>query len=299
MGSPRATCCALAELTRLPAVLTTPGDALLGAACSGGVTGARRTAGLAVASALIYLGGMALNDYADRDLDARERPNRPIPSARISPATALEVAAVLATAGVASAWWADGGAVLPVLFPLVGAVASYDLLVKTGPAGPAAMAACRSLDVLMGAHPGRRGEALVPALLVGGHTLVITTVSRREVRGGSRRTGAGVLIGTGLVAAASWAVTARRPGPRSSDAPGLLAAGVLLTAFAASVALAACHAVTDPGPRAFQRVVEAGVLGLIPLQGALLAPTGPPWAPALLTGLWMAAGRRGTARSIT
>ena len=49
---------------------------------------AARTAGLAGASVLPLLGGMAANDWADRELDAVERPERPIPSGRVAPAGA-------------------------------------------------------------------------------------------------------------------------------------------------------------------------------------------------------------------
>ncbi|MFD1114081.1 UbiA family prenyltransferase, partial [Sphaerisporangium aureirubrum] len=82
---------ALAELVRAPAALSVPGDTVAGAAASG--TLGRATAGLAAASVCLYWGGMAANDWADRELDARERPERPIPSGRISPRPALGVAA--------------------------------------------------------------------------------------------------------------------------------------------------------------------------------------------------------------
>ena len=59
----------LAELVRAPAALTVPGDTLAGAAASGVPAGAR-TALLPVASTCLYWAGMALNDWADRDLDA-------------------------------------------------------------------------------------------------------------------------------------------------------------------------------------------------------------------------------------
>ena len=59
----------IAELVRLPAVLSVPGDSLLGGASAGAGRNPARTAGLAASSCLLYLAGMALNDYADRDVD--------------------------------------------------------------------------------------------------------------------------------------------------------------------------------------------------------------------------------------
>ena len=64
----------VAELVRLPAVLSVPGDVLVGAAASGQMRDVPRTAGLVAASSCLYLAGMALNDYADREVDAVERP---------------------------------------------------------------------------------------------------------------------------------------------------------------------------------------------------------------------------------
>src|SRR5262245_63491269 len=41
------------------------------------------------AGSLFYSGGMALNDAFDAEIDARERPERPIPSGRVSRGTVL------------------------------------------------------------------------------------------------------------------------------------------------------------------------------------------------------------------
>ena len=73
----RGTAAAWAQLLRLPALCTVPGDALAGAASSGRAP--NRGTALAVGSSLcLYEAGMALNDWADRETDARERPERPL-----------------------------------------------------------------------------------------------------------------------------------------------------------------------------------------------------------------------------
>ena len=117
----------LAELVRLPAVLTVPGDTLAGAAAAGWPLG-RRTWALPIASACLYWAGMALNDYADRDLDAVERPERPIPSGRVLPRQALALAAGLTAAGVGTAAAAGGRRALRVAVPLAATVWAYDLV---------------------------------------------------------------------------------------------------------------------------------------------------------------------------
>ncbi|MFF1631525.1 UbiA family prenyltransferase, partial [Streptomyces sp. NPDC058272] len=140
---------AWAELLRLPALFTVPGDALAGAAAVGARPNSRTL--LAIGSSLcLYEAGMALNDWSDRAEDAVERPRRPLPSGRIHPAAALTAAGVLTAAGLALAARA-GRPALAVAAPLAATVWAYDLKLKRTPAGPAAMAAARGLDVLLGA----------------------------------------------------------------------------------------------------------------------------------------------------
>ncbi|MGI5347993.1 UbiA family prenyltransferase [Streptomyces sp. CA-250714] len=140
---------AWAQLLRVSAVSTVPGDALVGAVVTGRGPG-RGTALAAGASLCLYEAGMALNDWADREEDARERPERPLPSGRISPSAALAAATGLTVTGLALAARA-GRLPLATATALAGTVWAYDLKLKHTPAGPAAMAAARSLDVLLGA----------------------------------------------------------------------------------------------------------------------------------------------------
>jgi len=50
-------------------------------------------------SLAVYHGGMALNDWADRRIDARVRPGRPIPSGAVPAAAALALALGLLALG--------------------------------------------------------------------------------------------------------------------------------------------------------------------------------------------------------
>ncbi|WP_419155978.1 SCO3242 family prenyltransferase [Streptomyces canus] len=145
----RARARAWAELLRLPALFTVPGDALAGAAAVSARPTARTL--LAIASSLcLYEAGMALNDWADRDVDAVERPHRPLPSGRIRPAAAFGAACALTGAGLSLAACA-GRPALTVAAPLAATVWAYDLALKNTPAGPFAMATARGLDLLLGA----------------------------------------------------------------------------------------------------------------------------------------------------
>lgn len=155
MGGVRGRTRAWAELLRLPALFTVPGDALAGTAA----VSARPTSRtfLAIASSLcLYEAGMALNDWADRDVDAVERPHRPLPSGRIRPAAALGAACVLTGAGLSFAAFA-GRPALTVAVPLAATVWAYDLALKKTPLGPAAMATARGLDLLLGASAAAGG----------------------------------------------------------------------------------------------------------------------------------------------
>lgn len=304
---------AWAELLRLPALFTVPGDALAGAAAAGARPGVRTL--LAIGSSVcLYEAGMALNDWADREEDARERPHRPIPSGRIRPAAALTAAGALTGAGLALAAGA-GRPALAVAAPLAATVWAYDLSLKHTPAGPAAMAAARGLDLLLGAAAtgstrddgGRDGDAgrgtraaLPSAVLLGSHTLAVTAVSRRETTGGAVLAPLAALATTGVL---TRLVTHRRTqlpaGRRAAAAPGLPgpgtaapaspAAGALATvlgaAYAATAARPYFHAALNPSPPLTQRAVGGGIRATIPLQAALAARAGAPVTSLLVAAL--------------
>jgi UbiA prenyltransferase family len=292
--SPRPALGDVAELIRLPAALTVPGDVLLGAAAAGWPGGRGAALGLGSGSALQYLAGMALNDYADREVDAVERPDRPVPSGRVTPRFALGLAASLTAAGVAAASLAGGPPARRRALVLAGAVWAYDLVLKQGPAGPLAMAAARFTDVLMGSGPRTRA-ALPAAAVVGAHTLAVTIVSRSEAHGGSARLGEGALVATGAVSAAAAVFAAGRDGGRVR----LVTAGALLGAYAASLAGAAGTAAREPTAANVQRVVGTGVLGLLPLQASMLVASGGAVAGAAVAGAWPLARRLSRKNAVT
>jgi hypothetical protein len=209
----------LVRLVRLPSVLTVPGDALLGAAW-GGAEGEDPAAphALVLASSLLYLGGMALNDWADRDVDARERPQRPIPAGEVTPQLALGLASGLSGAALVVASAVGGPRALRVALPLAATVWSYDLIAKDTAAGPWTMALARSLDVLLGT--GRSPRRAAPAAaLVGAHTLIVTFVSRREAEGSDARLAVGALGGVAATTAAAGALALRRRSPVLASTP--------------------------------------------------------------------------------
>ncbi|GAA1304047.1 SCO3242 family prenyltransferase [Saccharothrix xinjiangensis] len=280
------------HLVRAPAALTVLGDTVAGAAARGGawrggaaLGGARGAGGglrgrrllLPAASVALYWSGMALNDWADRRLDAVERPERPIPSGRVSPDRALAVAGGLAALGLGLAAVAGGPRALATATALAGAVCAYDTVLKDTPAGPLAMAACRGLDVLLGAPPGGVRDALPAASVLAAHTLGVTALSRGEVRGTSPAVARAVLAGT-----AATAVAAGARGWRS-------AAGAAV--YVALVGRAQLAVVRSGGGAAEVRAATAaGVHGMVPLQAALAAHGS--WRSALAVACALPPARR-------
>jgi len=286
---------AVAELVRLPAVLSVPGDVLVGAAASGQVRDVPRAAGLAAASSCLYLAGMALNDYADREVDAVERPSRPIPSGRVTPGFALGLAGGLTAASAGLAVASDGARALKVLAPLAGTVWAYDLALKETPAAVTGMSACRALDVLMGSGAHGARAALPAAAVVGAHIGVTTTVSRSEVQGASPRLPRAALAATLGVAAVAGLIAARA----SRSALGGIAAAGLVGAYAAAVGSAHADAARDPSPERLQRAVGTSVLGLMPLEAGLLAGAGALVPAGGVAALWPLARSLARRRSVT
>jgi UbiA prenyltransferase family len=263
---------ALVELVRGPAVLTVPGDVLVGAAWSG--RSGRRTGRLVAASACLYWAGMALNDWADREVDAVQRPGRPIPSGRVPAPVALGVAGGLTAAGLA----VGGRRALPVAVPLAAAVWWYDLAARSGAAGPAVMGVARGLNVLLGA--GGSARAWPAAALVAAHTTAVTRLSTVETVGGEDAVRRAVGLGA-TAGAVALGVGARGDVPSRAAGVGYLAA-----VLPAQVAL-----VREPKAERARQAVAAGILGLMPLQAMLLAARGRAGTAAAVAAGWPLARR--------
>ena len=142
---------------------------------------------LIAASALLYTAGMVLNDAFDAELDAVERPERPIPSGRISRGTAAAVGWTLLLLGTSCAWFASFllesprpgviGSVLALC------IVGYDVGLKSTPLGPWIMGLCRLCNVLLGVSTAIDRVEAVPiayAFLVGVYTTGLTYFARSE-----------------------------------------------------------------------------------------------------------------------
>ncbi|ASO22601.1 4-hydroxybenzoate polyprenyltransferase [Actinoalloteichus hoggarensis] len=279
----------LVELVRAPAGLSVLGDTLAGAAASGTPLRGRRLL-LPLASVALYWSGMALNDWADRELDAEERPERPIPSGRISPEGALAVAAGLAGAGIGLSALAGGRDSARVAVALSGAIWAYDTVLKPTAAAPLGMALCRGLDVLLGADPRNVRGALPAAGAMACHAAGITALSAGEVHGGSATTAKAALAATGVAASATVLGPARSPLHRLLGA----AAGV---GYGRLVGRAQLAAARTPSAERVRAATVAGIHGMVPLQAGIAARRGAAKAAALIVGVLPAA--RALARKVS
>ncbi|MGW3117648.1 hypothetical protein ACWDBW_10945 [Streptomyces sp. NPDC001107] len=154
--------------------------------------------------------------------------------------------------------------------PLTGLVWAYDLGLKSTPAGPAAMAGARALNVLAGADPGRRAAAVPAALLIGAHTYTVTALSRHEVTGAPRTVPAATLAGSAATALAATAL----PGVRRRGRTARIGAAAGALGYLASYGTAQARAAREPSAANVRGAVGTGIMSLMPLQAALTAGAG-------------------------
>lgn len=144
---------------------------------------------LVCASILLYAGGIAMNDIADVHLDRVERPERPLPSGRISLTRALIFVIILLMTGILLAflyhWYSGLLAIAITLFSYIyNKWSKHHALI-----GPLNMGILRGLNLLVGlsfipqALAGHYLIAIIPIIYI----FAITMVSRGEVHGSSSR----------------------------------------------------------------------------------------------------------------
>lgn len=182
------------ELVRLPHIFIAMADPLAGfiAANPEGLD-VFKLPYLLASSALIYAGGSALNDFADRE---RDHAGKPIPSGRVSPGGALSLGAVLVIAGVLSASAAGGYPLLAALGLSV-AVVSYNAGLKGGlVSGAVTMGLIRGLNLSVGLSAGYPGiwQLLLP-LIIFAFVFAMTLLRRHSSAESAISPGIGVLSG--------------------------------------------------------------------------------------------------------
>lgn len=265
------------ELVRLPNLFTAIGDVVAGylVVSRGQNVSWRDLLILALVSVALYAGGVVLNDYFDRDVDRRERPERPIPSGRIHERDALKLGARLLGLGcvlsVGVGIWS-----LIVAALLAGCIVLYDARGKRIEyVGSLNMGACRFLNVILGASAVAPLQletwlwfVLPVALLVWLYISVVTLLATGEVWGGNRIIsglvfGAIVVVIGGVV----WlGLTDRLSEPMLS--------WPFLALFAAATLSVVGRVVASPVAPNIRRAIKVCVLSLILLDAAIAAGAG-------------------------
>jgi 4-hydroxybenzoate polyprenyltransferase len=184
------------ELLRVPNIFTAMADVAMGALFveadlatdSGLIIGL-----LIAASSLLYAAGVVLNDVFDVELDREERPERPLPSGRISLAAArrlgwsLLVLGVLASGGATAALGDARPAIVGVV--LAACIVAYNAALKRTPLGPFVMGGCRTLNVLLGmsaAAVAWQSEHWLVAAAIGTYIVGVTRFARTEAQESNR-----------------------------------------------------------------------------------------------------------------
>jgi 4-hydroxybenzoate polyprenyltransferase len=272
------------QLVRLPTVFTAMADIILGYSLThlfivgpDGWDDPRKFFGLLVSSCCLYLSGMVFNDVFDRKQDAVERPNRPIPSGRVSFTSAVVLGTVLMIAGLASAALVTRIS-LQVAGMLAVAVLAYDGLLKKTPLGPLAMGSCRFLNVLLGASD--QTHWLPPFLLVrpqlgaaiglGVYIVGVTVFAGTEARTTNRwRLGLAQMLINGGIAILVWLMVSW---PTLSWPPNRQAvvASAMLAFIAFTLNRRAVAAMVDPSPGNVQMTVKLLLLSYVMLDATLV-----------------------------
>ncbi|MCP1385425.1 UbiA-like protein EboC [Runella salmonicolor] len=177
------------QLTRPANIVTAIADILAGMAIAQFTFGASPAYWLVLSTVGLYGGGVVMNDVFDAQLDAIERPERPIPSGRVPIRSAAFMGLGLLILGVVSA------ALFSILSGMIALIVAllailYDRYAKHSAVfGPLTMGFCRGGNLLLGMSavspslPEWGWLALVPIAYIG----AITLISQDEVHGGKRR----------------------------------------------------------------------------------------------------------------
>jgi 4-hydroxybenzoate polyprenyltransferase len=260
------------RLMRPANIVTAVADILAGVAIAGYFVSGERDLSplifLVLANIGLYGGGVVLNDFFDADLDAVERPERPLPSGLIAKTEALVLGLLLLIAGIVSAFCVSR---LSGILALVIAIAAvlYDKWAKHGSfAGPLVMGICRGLSLLLGLSiiPDQLQRLSFLGIIPIIYIAAITMISQGEVHGGRKP----VLLGAIALYVLAMVGILFFSFLRDSTLSALLFVG----AWAVMVFVPLRNAYVNSSGPMIGKAVKAGVLGLILMDAAWAAAFG-------------------------
>ena len=169
----------LGRVSNLPTVWT---NVIAGATIANAAATIADLAVVGLVMTAFYVGGMYLNDFFDREIDARERPGRPIHAGDIGAGTVSAIGfallaigvALLAPFGLLTAIWG---------LALAAAIVLYDAWHKGNIFAPLIMGLCRALVYLAtgAAVSGEiRSTLIMGATALAAHVIGLTYAARQE-----------------------------------------------------------------------------------------------------------------------
>lgn len=257
------------QLIRAQNLSTALADVLAGYLYIGGTwAGAHRLLPLLAASIFLYAGGAALNDVWDADRDAADHRARPIPEGRITREAACSHAIAMLLLGIIWASRSSTGA-LGVALALVLAIVLYDTILKTTPAAPMLMGACRALNLLMGMTPVDRdpmdAAVLLPVGLMWLYVASLTLFARTEARPSDPARLMTATVGMGVACIAQLTLWRLLPVYHPVGAIPVL----LLATFVSYIGVRAAH---KGDPSTVQNAVAVFLLGIVAFNVCLVFP---------------------------
>jgi len=186
-------------LVRLPNLFTLPSNILVGMATVSSLaftlTSFTQFLLLVTISVLLYCVGIVLNDLYDFDIDKKERPNRPLPSGKISRRSAIVLVTIFSTLALILSLLVSFST-LVISTILFSVIFGYDKYLKNTHAGPFTIASARVMNILLGTSVSLRSVDSYSQIVTLTFVLIITFVyvsligfiSRYEVHGFSDNT---------------------------------------------------------------------------------------------------------------
>lgn len=169
----------LGRISNLPTVWT---NVLAAAVIAGSAHRVSDILLVELAMTAFYVGGMYLNDFFDRQIDARERPGRPINAGEISAGAVSAIGFGLLAAGVILLI-PFGVAAISCGLLLAAMIVLYDLWHKGNAFGPVIMGSCRAL-VYLGSGAafsgGTSGGLILGASALAAHVTGLTYAAKQE-----------------------------------------------------------------------------------------------------------------------
>jgi 4-hydroxybenzoate polyprenyltransferase len=273
----------LGRISNVPTVWT---NVLAGSIIVGGTSHSDGIALIAIAMTAFYVGGMYLNDFFDRAIDARDRPGRPIDAGEIRASSVMLIGFGLLAVGIALMIAFGLGAIL-CGFLLAGVIVLYDVWHKANRLSPVVMGLCRALVYIgtgIAVAGGISNATIIGAVALACHVAGITYAAKQESLDRVGNLWPLVLLAVPLIAAlpvlfdgwttiaafvlllaadaAAIRLLARRPSPGAVPlaVSGLIAAICLVDALAIAaagggIAIVAICALGYPLTRLFQKSI--------------------------------------------